>query len=174
MLNLEDIERLEECGLWQSALQGIAKSFEQRPDRETAIRLLFVSWYVLVEWPCIDSEENLDNDLFEFWLKKVSSYLVSNYSSDSKVNFYHGYMISISPWFFSKDVDFWEKRASNMLARAAQSEPDNPIYQMVYLANTGDEGNDYKHYCEIARPIVKDIYSGKGEFNQYFRDVLSR
>jgi len=174
MINMKTIEQFEDQALWQSALEVAADSFQQRPEKDTAIRLLFVCWYVLVEWPCIESEEELHNESFEHWLIKVTSYLITNFSNDAKVNFYLGYMISISPWFFSKDVESWEQRANDMLEVATQLESTNPIYQMVYLASIEDEGSDYEHYCELARPLVNDMYSGLGEFNQYFRDVLSR
>ena len=61
-----------------------------------------------------------------------------------------------------------------MLAFAAQSEPDNPIYLMVHLANSGDDQRKYEYYCQKALPLVNQKYSGKGEFNLYFRQVLSR
>lgn len=171
---IKDIEKLEEKGLWQTALLALAGEFNRKPNKELGIRLLFVSWYVLMEWGALTCNEDIDLELFEKHLKDVKKFLIKNYTYDPEINFYLGYMISLAAWYFSDDVNIWEKKASQMLAFAAESEPDNPIYQMVYLGNEMPGGRKYEYYCKQARKLVTEKYSGKGEFNLYFRRVLFR
>ena len=83
-------------------------------------------------------------------------------------------MISLSAWYFSDEVEKWESKASDMLSFSAQTEPNNSIYQMVHLANNKSEGAEYLKFCKLAKQQVKQKYSGKGEFNLYFRQVLNR
>jgi hypothetical protein len=168
---IKDIEKLEEKGLWQTALLALAGEFNRKPNKELAIRLLFVSWYVLIKWGALTCNEDTDWELFVKHYKGAKKFLITNYANDPEVNFYLGYMISLLAWRFD-DSEKWEKKASQMLAFAAESEPDDPIYQMVYLGNKSTGGKKYEYYCKQARKLVTERYSGKGEFNLYFRHVL--
>lgn len=83
-------------------------------------------------------------------------------------------MVSLAPWFFSERVEEWEEKAREMLFYAKNQEPNNPIYQMVYLGNINADDKEYLQWCKKAKPLVRSLYSGKGEFNLYFRQVLTR
>lgn len=169
----EEIEELEDKGMWTPALELIKSQHELNPSKQTAIRLLFVCWYVLIEWGYLKLYAD-EYDNFDINLKKVTEFLFCNYEDDVEVNFYLGYMISMSAWDFSDNVAEWEKKADELLAYAVEKETNNPIYQMIYFANTDFGSEEYKYWCEQAKPLVQKLYSGKGEFNLYFRQVLSR
>jgi hypothetical protein len=168
------IEELEEKGMWQSALFQLNRKLEISPSKQTAIRLLFVCWYALIEWGCLEFNEEAESEIFETQLKAATGFLLKNHPNDPEVNFYLGYMISLSAWFFSEKVGEWEEKARQMLSYAKEEEPNNAIYQMVYFGNIKADDEKYAYWCKQAKPLVKELYSGKGEFNLYFRQVLTR
>ena len=174
MSNFQHIEELEELGMWQSALVKLNRKLESEPNKEVAIRLLFVCWYTLIEWGCLELNEEAENEMFQDSLKVVTGFLLENYSSDPEVNFYLGYMVSLAAWLFSERVEEWEEKARQMLSYAKNQEPNNPIYQMAYLGNINADDEEYLQWCKKAKPLVQSLYSGKGEFNLYFRQVLTR
>jgi hypothetical protein len=169
-----EIEELEEKGMWQSALLQLNRQLDISPSKRTAIRLLFVCWYALIEWGCLEFNEEVESEIFETQLKAVTGFLLKNYPNDPEVSFYLGYMSSLSAWFFSEKVEEWEEKARQMLSYAKEEEPNNAIYQMVYFGNIEADDKKYAYWCKQAKPLVEKLYSGKGEFNLYFRHVLTR
>jgi len=168
------IDNLEDDGLWKSALLALVAEMERNPDKSIAIRLLFVCWYALMEWGHFELNEDAESDFFQEHLMKVTDTILENYMNEPEVNFYLGYMFSIAHYYYSQDDTLWEEKTDQMLEFAARAEPSNEIYQMVNLGNKNSQGQQYYRYCELARPKVKELYSGKGEFNLYFSQVLSR
>lgn len=171
---IEEVENLEDEGLWQTALVRLVEEHEKSPSMEVALRLLFVCWYVLIEGECLDYSEEVDRQEFKKKLEDVTRYLTDNHIGESKVNFYLGYVVSLSAWYFSTEVEEWEANASRMLELAAKMEPENPIYQMVNFGNSAVSSTKYDSFCKRSRARVKDEYAGNGEFNLYFRQVLIR
>ena len=174
MNTLSKIDDLEDNGLWKSALDLASDEIVKKPSKEIAIRRAFICWYVLIEWGCIGMNEPCDSEEFENGLVIATEYLLKQHPNDAEVNFYLGYMVSIAPWLFGSDADAWESKATTMLSLASKSEPNNAIYQMVYMGNQLSTGKEYDTWCKKAEPMVSNIYRGKGEFNLYFRQVLTR
>ncbi len=65
MSNFRHIEELEELGMWQSALVKLNRKLESEPNKEVAIRLLFVCWYTLIEWGCLELNEEAEMKSFK-------------------------------------------------------------------------------------------------------------
>jgi hypothetical protein len=178
------IDELEKAGLWQQAKNLLYKSFLENPNPAIVIRLCFICWYVLVEYGVIDIRESIDRDSFEECLKEVTAFALDRYNDNANVLFYLGYMISLSAWLWVdrnlKDKEFsdvvlnWERHATQMLAKSQELEPDDPIFRMAYLANIGKTGDAYIKACKLSRLIVQQRFSGTGEFDAYFRQVLTR
>ncbi|MDH5434337.1 MAG: hypothetical protein OEY19_10365 [Gammaproteobacteria bacterium] len=171
---IDKINDLEDKGLWKTALLTLALSMEQNPDQTKAYRLLFICWHTLIEWGHLNLNEDAESELFEEHLKKITDTILDKYMNDPEVNFYLGYMFSIVSYYYSQNHDLWEKKSGQMLEFAATSEPNNEIFQMVNLGNKNGHNEQYLKYCKLARPKVSALYSGKGQFNLYFRQVLSR
>ena len=175
---IERIENFEDKGLWKSALDILNTEMNKEPSKEISIRRVFVCWYVLVESCCIELNEPCELEIFEENLRTATEYLLKHFSEDAEANFYLGYMISIASWLFHKNADKLESKAKRMLAFAARAEPENPIYEMVYLGNKSSNEKGYWEACNRAAPMVEKLYKGKGkgkgEFNLYFRQVLTR
>ena len=174
MNKLSYVEELEDKGQWQSAIAWLEDALIFGRDKDIEIRYCFICWYVLIEYGRLSSHKKLSAEEYELKLRKVSDVLITTYRNDAEVNFYLGYMGSLASWLFTDDCDAWEARSTQMLQFSACKEADNPIYQMVYLANVDGDKEDYQKWCELAKPIVTKKYFGKGQFNAYFSQVLSR
>lgn len=183
MVTFNTIDDLERTGYWQQAKNLLYRDFLEKPGPEIVIRLGFICWYVPLEFGCIDVSEPFDRDSFTECLKEVTIYALGHYSDETDVLFFFGYMISLAAWYwcnpnpetgeFSDDVIDLEQRATAMLAKAHQLKPDNPIFTMVYLANICKIGAAYIKACKISRQIVQQRFIGAGEFDSYFRQVLT-
>lgn len=100
----------------------------------------------------------------------------NKYSKSAEFNFIAGYTISIFPYEFG-DYEGLDKKGQEMLKRATELEPNNPIYKMIYLGSqdsTEKNQEEYKKNCKQSELIVRAKYSGIGLLNDYFIQVLIR
>ena len=176
-----EADGLESAGRWLEAAELWRGRYADAHDPEAAIRLAFVCWYVLVEHGCIpdaDGLRDVDFARLESVLQKVTTEALAIHADDPDVLFHFGYMASLFPWCFDpNDVSGWERRASEMLRRAWDIRPDDPVFEMVYLGDLPlpeRPEEPYRAACRRARPVVPARYVGDGEFDGYFRQVLTR
>lgn len=134
---IQEIDELVEKGLWQTALLKLYDELKKRSSKEILIRLLFVGWYSLIEWHAgLCFAEEADEELFKRILAEATSFAIQKYKNDAEVNFYLGYMVSLSFWFFSDEIKGEEEEAEKMLEFAKNCDTNNPVYKMVYLASS--------------------------------------
>lgn len=176
-----EADQLETSGRWRAAADFWRQRYSETNDPEAAVRLAFVCWYVLAEHGCILDVEGLgDEDFarFEATLHEVMADALTRHTNNADVLFHFGYMAALFPWYFdSDDVSGWEQRASELLRRASEMRPDNPVFEMAYLSDLPESERPeerYKAACRRARPVVAARYDGEGEFDDYFGQVLNR
>src|SRR5690606_36970529 len=96
------------------------------------------------------------------------------FSQNPEFNFITGYAMSIFPYEFG-DFTEYERKSSALLAEARNLEPDNDIYEMVYLGNCENSNSEeYLNAKNNAKPKVIEKYKGSGLLNEYFMQVLIR
>ena len=101
---------------------------------------------------------------------------LNKYSELAEFNFIAGYTVSIFPYEFG-DYEELDSKGREMLKKASEIEPTNPIYKMAYLGSQSlNEKSQslYEKACAESQPILKTKYSGKGFLNEYFRQVFNR
>jgi len=101
---------------------------------------------------------------------------LNKYSEFAEFNFIAGYAISIFPYEFG-EYEKLDIKGKQMLKKASEMEPSNPIYKMAYLGSqvlNEKEQNLYKKACAESKPILKTKYTGKGLLNGYFNQVFNR
>ncbi|MEC0126490.1 hypothetical protein [Paenibacillus pabuli] len=82
-------------------------------------------------------------------------------------------MITLFPHHFG-DYEYWESMGKNMLSKAYELEPCDPIIEMVFLADNSMRNEDYKDACLRAKEHIKDRFKNKGLMDKYFQDVFNR
>lgn len=133
-------------------------------------------YYYFFLWIII---ENMPNDFIEKIkreerLKEMFSDGNSKFSNNPEFNFIVGYTMSIFPYEFG-DFDEYEKKAEELLEKARNLDPINPIYKMVCLSSSIDDNSEeYLLASAEAAQIVKEKYNGIGLYNDYFIQVLYR
>jgi hypothetical protein len=133
-------------------------------------------YYYFFLWIII---ENMPNDFIEKIkreerLKEMFSDGNSKFTNNPEFNFIVGYTMSIFPYEFG-DFDEYEKKAEELLEKARNLDPINPIYKMVYLSSSIDDNSEeYLLASAEAAQIVKEKYNGIGLYNDYFIQVLYR
>jgi len=62
-----------------------------------------------------------------------------------------------------------------MLLKATRLDPENLIYEMVYLGSTSTpNARNYQQIAREAAPKVLEAFNGNGFLNRYFKQVLYR
>lgn len=171
--NLKQIFELESAEKYNEAYSLYQKLIsENNADFETWKYYFFFLWTMIEDVTGIFTK---DIDL----RKKLESELTigfNKYSELAEFNFIAGYTVSIFPWEFG-DYEELDTKGTEMLKKAHEMEPTNPIYQMVYLGSQSlnEKGQEsYKVACAESKKIIKSDYSGKGLFNEYFNQVFNR
>jgi hypothetical protein len=170
---LKDIFELESNEKYNEAYSLYHKLFsENETDFEMWKYYFFFLWSMIEDvngqfTKVADLRTELETEL-KNGLKK--------YSDLAEFNFIAGYAISIFPYEFG-DYEKLEKEGNEMLKKASEMEPNNPIYKMVYLGSkdlNNKEQSLYEKACVESKLILKAKHSGKGLLNEYFNQVFNR
>ena len=96
------------------------------------------------------------------------------FSEKADFNFIAGYTISIFPYEYGDYYDL-EKEGQQMLHKAKQIDPENPIYRLAYLGSIPNVNRQEYRRAEIdAAPKVLETFTGNGAIDKYFREILYR
>ncbi|RYD68627.1 MAG: hypothetical protein EOP83_00510 [Verrucomicrobiaceae bacterium] len=154
MLSIDEITRIEDryC---QSGEQSLGEAFREllhrwecgERDRETALRLLFLSWYASAEPDWLTGLTALPDAAAVF--RRLSEHLDEELESDDEYHFVAGYMATLFPWCCG-DEEEWTKRGRKHLTRV-KSAPW--IGAPMIFSGRGAYGHYFAH-------IVKQGWAG--------------
>lgn len=171
--NLEKIFELESAEKYNEAYSLYQKLIaENNTEFETWKYYFFFLWSMLED---VNGQFTIVTDL-QTKLKSELNNGLDNYSDLADFNFIAGYVVSIFPYEFG-DYEKWESKGNNMLRKASEMEPSNPIYKMAYLGSQVLNEKDqifYEKACAESKEILKTKYNGKGLMNEYFNQVFNR
>jgi hypothetical protein len=171
--NLEQIFELESAEKYNEAYSLYRKLIsENNEDFEMWKNYFFFLWSMLED---VNGVFRKDIDLRTELESELKSGL-NKYSELAKFNFIAGYAVSIFPYEFG-DYEELDTKGKEMLKKAYEMEPNNPIYVMAYLGSQSlnEKGQRlYEKACEESKPILITNYSGKGLVNEYFSQVFNR
>lgn len=107
-------------------------------DRESALHLLFLSWW---HWAEPDFLTGLSDDpgAADLW-HQVFDHLGGEASSDAEFLFAAGVMTTVTPWAFG-DENVWKAAAGRMMVRSRELEPAG---------------------------IPPEVFEGRGDYGEYF------
>lgn len=171
---LEAVDKLEEQETYGEALGKLYALWQGNPaDEKLLIRLGFLAWYVIVEWPLIPHKDLAYKD-FEGVLHEVTTYGLKHMSDSKAFNWVMGYMISLFPYHFG-DYEEKEKQGVAMLEKAHHMDEDDPIIKMLYLGHQHKSHPEaYREACQRSKVLISERFKGCGALASYFREVLDR
>ena len=171
--NLEQIFELESAEKYNEAYSLYQKLISvNNADFETWKNYFFFLWSMLED---VNGVFRKDIDLRTELESELKSGL-NKYSELAEFNFIVGYAVSIFPYEFG-DYEELDTKGKEMLKKAYEMEPNNPIYGMAYLGSQSltEKGQRlYEKACEESKPILITNYGGKGFVNEYFSQVFNR
>jgi hypothetical protein len=168
---LEKILELEELGLFEEVYKEYNTIFVAEDSDFEIWKFYYFFLWTSYEDASVEFYERIEA---ENKLQKLIQIGISNFSEKAEFNFLAGYTISIFPYIYG-EYKLWEQISQDMLQKAFNLEPQNQIYEMIYLGcgrviNTAR----YNQCHSDIQPIVVEKYSGIGYLNRYFRQVLKR
>ena len=171
--NLERIFELESAEKYNEAFSLYQKLIsENNADFETWKFYFFFLWSML---EVVNGQFTKEIDLRTALESELKNGL-TKYSKLADFNFIAGYCVSIFPYEFG-DYDSLELKGKEMLKRASEMEPNNPIYKMAYLGSQvlNEKGQRlYEKACAETKLILKTNFYGKGLLNEYYKQVFNR
>tara|TARA_R110002126_G_scaffold78629_1_gene195615 strand:- start:5138 stop:5665 length:528 start_codon:yes stop_codon:yes gene_type:complete len=171
--NFEQIFELETAEKYNEAYSEYKKLIsENNAEFETWKYYFFFLWSMLED---VNGQFKKDIDLRTELESELKNGL-NKYSELAEFNFIAGYTISIFPYEFG-DYEELEIKGKEMLKKAFELEPSNPIYKMVYLGSKSlneKEQSIYKKACAESKQILITKHSGKGLLNEYYNQVFNR
>jgi hypothetical protein len=139
-------------------------------DFEVWKNFFFFLWVIIEEMPK-EFSEKIER---EKKLKEMFEEGLSIFSQNPEFNFITGYVMSIFQYEFGDFIEY-ERKSSELLAKARNLEPYNDIYEMVYIGNSENSNSEeYLNAKNNAKPKVIEKYKGSGLLNEYFKQVLIR
>ncbi|ANF97853.1 hypothetical protein [Paenibacillus bovis] len=176
MINGDEVNKFETAKKYQEAFLSMKREWGKgNRDLSVCLNLGFISWYLSVESGNTFITQGLndtDYEMIELTLTEVTEEGIRNFSAEMQFLLIFGYMITLFPNHFG-DYEHWKSIGKNMLSKAYEVEPSDPIIEMVYLAdNMRSEG--YRNVCLRAKGYIKTRFKNKGLMDQYFQDVFDR
>ena len=165
------IIELENNRKFELAFQAYVELYSRnKNDFEVWKYFFFFIWVIIEEMPN-EFSEKIERE------KKLKEMFVEGFaifSQNAEFNFIAGYVMSNFPYEFG-DFAEYERKSSELLAEARNIEPNNDIYEMVYLGNSENSNSEeYIIAKNNAKPKVIEKYNGSGLLNEYFMQVLIR
>jgi len=178
------LEELEQNNKWQEAVNYLYQSWiNDKFCINNVIRISSECWYILVEWEHSDMQQfGINYDNLRAILVEVLFFCKANFKNEPIINFVLGYMLSLFPeYFFSEEesnYDNLEKQGKNMLKKAKEIEPNNPVFERGYFNSIFNstsliENEEYNLTCQKARQNINQYFVGNSCMEVYFRDIFS-
>ena len=166
---LNEIIKLEANKKFELAFQAYFELYNRNKDNfEIWKHFFFFLWIIIEDMPN-DFSDKLER---ENQLKEMFEEGILIFSQIPEFNFIAGYAMSIFPYEFG-DFEEYENKSFELLAKARNLEPNNEIYEMVYLGNLkNNNSTEYQNAKNNAKQEVIEKYNGLGLLNEYFLQVL--
>ena len=167
--NLDKIFELEEENKFEEVFELYQTLYsENESDYEIWKNFHFFLWNGIEDSTTKFNERIEVNKL----LQKMFDEGKNNFSELADFNFIAGYTVSIFPYEYGDYYDL-EFEANQMLKKAAEIEPENLIYKLVYFGSISNVDKEEYRKLEIeSSPKVLETFSGKGILNKYFSKVF--
>jgi hypothetical protein len=169
--SLQDIFRLEESEDFDKAFDAYSAHYNKnKNDYDVWKYFYFFLWTAIEDAPSSFHDKINLRHLLQVMFDEGKKAFADN----ADFNFIAGYTVSIFPYEYG-DYDDLEKEGQGMLLKAAQLQPDNLIYKLIYLGSLSNVDREEYRQAEInAAPKVLETFNGTGALNKYFRQVLYR
>jgi hypothetical protein len=160
----EQFDILEYEGRWDEAIE---LAYDNRNQSDAMCRCIFYGWYLDLESSCIKPEVSQEA------IAKARQYLESVFpeamkSEQPDVLMEIGYGMNIVCYLFPGDPNENDRIYTGILKRAFELKPQDPISEWFYRGSIR-RARDF----QVDKALVLSRYPGKGEYDTYFRSMLT-
>ena len=129
--NMDKVDNMERDNKWLEAIMFLKEKItSESKNIDNYLRVIFICWYVLLETE-LDEDSNEAKSIQKS-LNYYTNQARLTFQDDNRLNFFLGWMINISFWYFDFIMDS-EADADNigkeMMYKAYKSNPENLLYK---------------------------------------------
>lgn len=128
---------------WMPAVETAQQVWAAYPESATAkVRVLYLLHHILVE----EDYPAEEHDRMASLLKRYFWASYEQFAEHAEYLFFVGKILYVAEWYFGLDDDAKppaDKLAFNMQKRAAQNEPDNPLYEWAVAFSKDDKERSF-------------------------------
>jgi len=167
------VKEMEKQKKWSEVLGALYKDWAAKKDDLNLLLCIGSElWYCLEFGDEHEMSHMIDKQKAKCQLDEVFSFGSTFFSEEYTFNLFFGYMISLFPYFFNGDFDEMQQKAKEMLRKACELEPNNPVPRIWYY---GSHSNHplYKTAKQEAYESVCLLFPKNGTaVENYMRDML--
>jgi len=164
----QELESLETAKRWRDAVTVLQKSIALYPDDvELYVHAIYLLLNLLLEEDY--SAFKLEHDNLAALLKEYFDDSYEKFNGNACYLFFVGYFSGLAEWYFGQeDLSL----SHQMLKKAKEIEPDNPLYQWAYKFVIGDE--EARQLCKqiASNMALMSWLESKGSPGQYLTAVI--
>lgn len=175
----DEVDEMEAKNYFKAAIFHMREVWLNEPGNlKVFLRLSFLSWHVVVEWPTFDESDLEEEDHTEcvMLLRSLLNYGQNHFQESADFQWLFGYMMYLFPFYFGSDFDQMEGTAKEMLKKAYILRPEDAILKMTYFENRDNykKNHEYHYLCNEVTSTLSERFPGNGVLEKYFREVLTR
>lgn len=175
----EEVDEMEAKNNFKAAISHMREVWLNEPgNKKVFLRISFLAWHVVVEWPTFDESDMEEKDHTEcvMLLRSLLIYGQDHFQENADFQWLFGYMMYLFPFYFGTDFDRMESTSREMLEKAYLLRPQDPIIKMTYFENRDNYTKDHDYYdlYQEVSSILSERFPGNGKLEEYFKEVLIR
>jgi len=185
MLSLEEITKFEDLALeldsseyWDKVIDELKERYIfNKYDGETVLRLLFITWFIMLEGECFGYKNINMNDFSNNFIKLYSD-TKDSFKDDPNYLLIIGYIMNFTPEYFIKDyskLNEYENLGREMVKKAFEANPQNIVSESIYrVCFESHEGyNKYQEkYKKNLEMVLEEFFGNRGGMGDYFISIF--
>lgn len=174
--SVDGLYELEQHEEWSGAVECIYKEWQKQKDNSSLlVRLIGECWYILSMWDCCMPTETMSYSKIEAVLYEGIRYGQLHFAQVGYYLCFVGYMLVATPFLFDSSallngVDPTDE-GMRMLHLSTQLEPNNPVFQLLYLGYS-DNQKRFKELQQEHQFHIGQLCCDETALTQYFKYIL--
>jgi hypothetical protein len=149
--------------------------FSDPNRKDIVLRLAAQSWYILTFWDSNMPKEKMVRSVFETSLKETYEIAQKNWLFDSDVMWIFGYFMFINQFdflFLDDDIQRIEMMGNELINEAHNSDPENPLSEVLYLADNGKKSK-YREAKNNLVESIREYFPSNSKIDKYFIGIFT-
>lgn len=182
-IEIQNLQKLEKEGKWEQVVSLLEnKWYQDKNNIDIMLRLASECWYIMSNWEFLGlNNSDLEFDNVQSILIETYNYFSKNCTTNNKALAIFGYMVSLFPNYFYTDYDKngkiflqYENKGKDMLKLAHINEPENKLYQVLYLGTSNNTDKTTIDTKKNLNYIIQQLFPQNTEIEEYFKEVLTK